>query len=128
MRQMSFPFFRNFYRKRRSLPGHQEEALIIDCWNCLISRKMYDEVTLKELIEEQKSKRKAVGGDVYFDSGEGYFTVFKHTCRRENASSGSSGTLWAEQPFVLGIDADELYKGEMPGRNCSRSGNHRRLV
>ena len=49
---------------------------------------------------------------MYFDSGEGYFTVFKHTCRRENASSGSSGDTVAEQPFVLGIDADELYKGE----------------
>ena len=39
MRLMLFRFFRSFCRKRRSLPGHQEEALIINCWNCLISRK-----------------------------------------------------------------------------------------
>ena len=45
---------------------------------------------------------------------KGYFTGFlKHTCsERECIERQFGGTLWAEQPFVLGIDADELYKGE----------------
>lgn len=73
------PLLPKFTREEEELTGASRGS-IIDCWNCLISKK-YDEVTLKELIEEQKRSGK-LSEEMCTYTGEGYLR-FKHTCRRE---------------------------------------------
>ena len=78
----------------------------------MISRKKYDEVTLKELIEEQKRSGK-LSEEMCTSIREKDILRFLNTPVGERMHRAAvRGTLWAEQPFVLGIDADELYKGE----------------
>ena len=74
--------------------------------------KKYDEVTLKELIEEQKRSGK-LSEEMCASIREKDILQFLNTPVGERMHRAAvRRTLWAEQPFVLGIDADELYKGE----------------
>lgn len=106
------PLLPKFLQEEEELTGASRGSAYHRLLELLDFSKKYDEVTLKELIEEQKRSGK-LSEEMCTSIREKDILRFLNTPVGERMHRAAvRGTLWAEQPFVLGIDADELYKGE----------------
>ena len=106
------PLLPKFLQEEEELTGASRGSAYHRLLELLDFSKKYDEVTLKELIEEQKRSGK-LSEEMCTSIREKDILRFLNTPVGERMHRAAvRGTLWAEQPFVLGIDADELYKGK----------------
>ncbi len=106
------PLLPRFLQEDKELTGASRGTAYHKLLELIDFSKQYDEVTLKKLMEEQKRSGKLSEEMCASIREEDILQFLGTPVGKRMHRAAIQGTLRAEQPFVLGIDADEFYPGE----------------
>ncbi len=104
------PLIPNFLQEEKELTGASRGTAYHKLLELLDFSKEYDEISLKKYIEEKRRSKK-LSAEMYASICVDDILRFLGTSVGKRMHRAAvHGLLRAEQPFVLGIDADEFYQ------------------